>query len=404
MAPSGQTVTDPLAAALMRQAFAPRRIDHPLQGAAQMAQAYVARKRLDDAEAKQKAQTEADAVELGRLLMPQQGPSTIPAELPTGVQPITPIPQPGGESSTIPFDVGGAPSAPIPMPDPVAAVGNGAAPQRAPAAAAGPNQIIGAMLQSSNPRIKAQGVQLALAHALDPKLRQKGFTLSPGQTRYGPGGNVIASADPESDVLSEDAMKQKLELARARKSSTNVNVNTVRPNARPLTEAEATAFGIDPKRRHEYIFDGKGDLKQRATSKNTQTDDDIARFNKRAVTAVEAAQAAVAAFRKDKTSRAKYAQAKQAILAVGPAAAQARNVRGEPGDALISGVLDNIPGLLTDAAATAVGGESALDATLNQLAGEFAIEPKSASSGNALTDAERKELEELERRFGSATQ
>lgn len=42
----------------------------------------------------------------------------------------------------------------------------------------------------------AQGV-VHLADALDPKGRSEGFTLSPGQVRYGPNGQVIANGPPD---------------------------------------------------------------------------------------------------------------------------------------------------------------------------------------------------------------
>lgn len=375
MGPTGQTPIDPLAEALMRKALAPQRIDHPMQGVGQLAQVWAARKRMDDAKAERQAQTDADAAELGRLLsggglMPERGPSSIPGQLPTGMQPFAPIPQPGGEASTIPFNPG-TPTGPVPMPDPLSTP---ATPPMGPVGAGGAQpsrmQLIGAMLQSGNPRVKAQGINLAIGRILNPAAQPQGFTLSPGQTRYGPQGRVIAAAAPKSDAMSEEALAQRLRIAQAGKSSTNVNVNNVRPNARPLTAPEAAAFGLKPEEATNYIIDGKGDLKARPTAKDTQTDSDIDRFNKRALTSVSNLRAAIGRFQKDK-SRSNYAAMRQALSAVAPALAQARNVRGEPGDALINQIKDDTPGLLTDIAARGLGMDSALESALSQIETEL---------------------------------
>lgn len=132
---------------------------------------------------------------------------------------------------------------------------------------------------------------------------------------------------------------------------------------RPLTADEGAQWGISPEDLYLYKINAKGGLEKRPVGTDAQTDSDVTRFNQRATTTLSSAKTALQDFWSN-PSKAKYSAAMAALSAAIPAVAQARNLRGEPGDSLLKDIREDMPSLI-------LGGlTGALPAYLDQLESE----------------------------------
>lgn len=73
----------------------------------------------------------------------------------------------------------------------------------------------------------------ALAQTLKPQKSAQGFTLSPGQQRFGPGGQPIASVGPKSRLLTPEEEAQQARLNRARRNQTTINTGGFKALTKP---------------------------------------------------------------------------------------------------------------------------------------------------------------------------
>lgn len=85
----------------------------------------------------------------------------------------------------------------------------------------------------------------AISRGLITQGKDGGFTLSQGQTKFDVLGNVIASVDAKSDVLSSKAEEQKIRLAQASRAETNITIGAD-GNPVPVVTPAVLLEGLPP--------------------------------------------------------------------------------------------------------------------------------------------------------------